>query len=96
MSNRSLLEFNHDYFDRIRDNPEAFVAWLKAFLNNADSDSAERLKTFGVTWHGTRHHSEPSPDRIKSYDCQETIGADGKCSACGWNTKTRSYEKIAP
>ena len=64
MSNRSLLEFNHDYAHAIISKPDLFMAALASFLRSADDRQAEDLRRFGITWHGTRHHSEPWAERI--------------------------------
>ena len=64
MSNRSLLEFNHDFAHTITSKPELFMASLASFLRSADDRQMEALKRFGITWHGTRHHSEPWAERI--------------------------------
>jgi hypothetical protein len=58
MSNRSMLEFNHDYSPRYSD--EALIAWAKAmrlYLGSGDPTMLPR----GVTFFGMRHHSDPCP-----------------------------------
>ncbi len=60
MSNRSLIEINHDYWDRIRDDPAAFAAALVRYLNSGSTlyGVGDELRRYGVTVHGMRHHSE--------------------------------------
>lgn len=59
MSNRSLLEFNHDLCFKIEGDPQLFVLVLTRYLSSASDESADLLKAFGVMVHGLRHHSEP-------------------------------------
>jgi hypothetical protein len=64
MSNRTIIEFNHDYFDRIIS--QEFLKWLTVYLNSCDSHAAEMLGMLGATVHGTSHHSDkPWADVIK-------------------------------
>jgi hypothetical protein len=56
MSNRSMLEFNHDYWP----NDAELLDWAKQiqhYLNSGDP----KLLPRGVTWFGMRHHSERCP-----------------------------------
>lgn len=66
MSNRSMLEFNHDKL------PQSFmdaVAWTDKLLAYLRTGEASRLP-HGVTFFGERHHSEPCPlgDPPKGWD----------------------------
>lgn len=54
MSNRSLIEFNHDFAG---DLSVEFVAALRRYLNSASRESAEGLERYGVRVVGMRHHS---------------------------------------
>lgn len=56
MSNRSMLEFNHDYYPRRQEE----TAFCQAILNYLRSGSPRDLPR-GVTWFGMRHHSEDCP-----------------------------------
>lgn len=54
MSNRTLIEFNHDLAREIT--PE-FADALRQYLNSASLESAARLEMFGAKVVGMRHHS---------------------------------------
>ena len=56
MSNRSIIELNHDYPPTQRGGKE----WLDAMARFYASGDPRDLPD-GVTWFGTRHHSEPCP-----------------------------------
>lgn len=59
MSNRSLVELNHDFCPNPRDEA-AVVRWamgLIHYMGSADPDDLPR----GVTRKHYRHHSEPCP-----------------------------------
>lgn len=56
MSNRTLIELNHDLWDKMEG--PAFTNALQAYLRSANKDNAEDLERFGVRVFGTRHHSE--------------------------------------
>jgi hypothetical protein len=66
MSNRSLLEFNHDYSHKIKDDPQGFLDALQNYLRAAYPEHAETLGRFGIHWHGVRHHSDDWEDHIDS------------------------------
>jgi hypothetical protein len=53
MSQRSMLEFNHDYCPSAGDEA-AFVHALVSYLRSGDPGQLPR----GVTWFGRRHHSD--------------------------------------
>lgn len=57
MSNRSMLEFNHDRAPHGEAETDAFLQGLRGYLNSGDP----KLLPPGVTWFGMRHHSEPCP-----------------------------------
>jgi hypothetical protein len=56
MSNRSLVELNHDYWYMMKE--PGFAEALQLYLASANAENAERLERFGVHVFGMRHHSE--------------------------------------
>jgi hypothetical protein len=59
MSNRSMLEFNHDLTPgRLTD--EARQEWLASMLSYFSSGDPKYLPE-GVTWFGMRHHTQDCP-----------------------------------
>ena len=56
MSNRTLVELNHDYCPRDAE-LEAWAKQMQVFMRSGDKDELPR----GVTWKHSRHHSEPDP-----------------------------------
>jgi hypothetical protein len=68
MSNRTLLEFNHDFSSRYERDPDGFIKLLLEQLRSAhqpEIHSALRLR-YGVMVHETRHHSDPWEDHINT------------------------------
>lgn len=59
MSNRTLIEFNHDYAGQIMADEEGFMLALGRYLNSADKIGEQGLERYGVRVIGMRHHSEP-------------------------------------
>ena len=57
MSNRSMLEFNHDY---VPDTEAEKKEWLEMLLNYMASGSKSDLP-YGVTFFYSRHHTDPCP-----------------------------------
>jgi hypothetical protein len=57
MSNRTMVELNHDYYP---DGDVAEKAWLQAMLTYLRSGDSKTLPN-GVTFLGMRHHSDPCP-----------------------------------
>lgn len=57
MSNRSLVELNHDLASRMKE--PGFLEALHSYLANASDMDAERLSMYGARVFGVRHHSEP-------------------------------------
>lgn len=57
MSNRSLLEINHDFGPRTDDECRVFGRMIRTYLGSGDPKDLPRC----VTWKHTRHHSEPEP-----------------------------------
>jgi hypothetical protein len=56
VSNRTLLEFNHDYAPK-GDEVESFAHAIARYLRSGDPTLLPR----GVTYFGMRHHSTPCP-----------------------------------
>jgi hypothetical protein len=57
MSNRSMLEINHDYTPA---NDCELMEWARSFRMYLSSGDPSVLPR-GVTWFGQRHHTEPCP-----------------------------------
>lgn len=75
MSNRSMLEFNHDYCPSSGDQ-EAFVHGLVLYMRSGDPECLPR----GVTYFGMRHHSHPCPlgDPPRGWDNEILYKASAK------------------
>lgn len=58
MSNRTLIEINHDLTGKIDRYPSIFVEALVRYLNSAGPDTANDLREFGIRVFGMRHHSD--------------------------------------
>ncbi len=59
MSNRTLIELNHDYSGQIKDDPDGFLRWLNLLLNSLDPEAKNMLRgRYGVRVFGTRDHSD--------------------------------------
>lgn len=56
MSNRTLVELNHDFCPRAGEE----LAWAMALANYMTSGDKAFLP-YGVTFKSRRHHSEPDP-----------------------------------
>lgn len=54
MSNRSLIEFNHDFTG---DLGFEFINELRRYMASSSRTTAERLERYGVRVLGMRHHS---------------------------------------
>jgi hypothetical protein len=73
MSNRTLLELNHDQAHRIKDDPAPFLAALNELLRaGVDDGTLLTLGSYGVKWHGQRHHSDAYDIRWGHYKSAET------------------------
>lgn len=61
MSNRTIVEFNHDLAHQIRNDPtgfaQAILSMLNSGVNDAESDLRNDLKHYGVSTSPTYHHS---------------------------------------
>ncbi len=58
MSNRTLIEINHDYAHKIEGNQESFCRALGLYLNSGNRENADQLERYGVRVFGMRHHSD--------------------------------------
>ena len=58
MSNRSLIEFNHDFWSKIDADKEGFADAILEMLRSGGTRAVEGLERYGVTYAGQRHHSE--------------------------------------
>ena len=58
MSNRSLIEINHDKSHEIERHPNSFTEALGRYLRSANPDNAAALERYGVRVFGMRHHSD--------------------------------------
>jgi hypothetical protein len=58
MSNRTLLEINHDCSHLIGRSPEAFQRALRDYMGSGSKESARHLERWGIRVFGMRHHSE--------------------------------------
>lgn len=59
LSNRTLIEFNHDKWGEIADNEQAFVTAILQMLNHGGTPrTVEDLERYGITYVGQRHHSD--------------------------------------
>jgi hypothetical protein len=61
MSNRTLIEINHDYLPRHGDEEE-LLNFAKSIRSALASTQGEKLPR-GVTWVHQRHHTDPCPVR---------------------------------
>ncbi len=57
MSNRTLVELNHDYWPR---SDEELLDWARSMVHYMHSGD-KRVLPRGVTFKHMRHHSEPDP-----------------------------------
>lgn len=57
MSNRTILEINHDYWIKIENDPVGFAQEIVTWLKGCSHDSQERLRSFGAKPLATIHHS---------------------------------------
>jgi hypothetical protein len=57
MSNRSLIEINHDFAGQIKRRPEGFALTLYRYLLSGSPQEAYALEEFGIRVFGMRHHS---------------------------------------
>lgn len=57
MSNRSLIEINHDCTGDIGRHADRVVALLTRYLSSASKDHAQALEFYGIRVIGMRHHS---------------------------------------
>jgi hypothetical protein len=58
MSNRTIIEINHDMSHKIRDNPAAIGEEIAEYTRSVSHESADRLRRYGINVLGTVHHSD--------------------------------------
>lgn len=62
MSQRTIVEFNHDYAGAIDRDPDGFLRAIRNMLNSGvnenESDKRDRLDHYGVRTSPTHHHSD--------------------------------------
>ena len=59
MSNRTLVEFNHDRCYEIERDADFVVELLARYMRGLDKDAkAELLALYGIRIFGTRHHGD--------------------------------------
>lgn len=58
MSNRTLIEINHDFAGEIDREDTQFVIDLVAYLRAGGERAKENLQQYGIRVLGTRHHSD--------------------------------------
>lgn len=58
-SNRSLIEFNHDFVSKIEEDPKVFAKLVCEYLNWSEDMAAQidLLQGFGVRIIAMKHHS---------------------------------------
>lgn len=59
MSNRTLIEINHDFCGEIKKNHIEFIDDLCDYIRSGPARSKDRLERFGVRLLACRHHSDP-------------------------------------
>jgi hypothetical protein len=58
MSNRSIVEFNHDFAHDIMRDQQGFIDALRFALGHSTEGNWKNLQRFGVTYTTTCHHSD--------------------------------------
>lgn len=58
MSNRTLIEINHDQSGMIEKYPLPFIEVMISFLRSNSPRNAAALEQYGIKVFGTRHHSD--------------------------------------
>ena len=70
MSMRSIIELNHDYTNKIREDPSEFVTLLTRAMNSGDHELWEMLEPFGVQFGIMAHHSDKRSCAGKYSTCE--------------------------
>ena len=76
MSNRTLIEINHDFHGQIQMQPHEFVAALCRYLNSASEETAKPLKRFGVRVFGIRRHYDGFEIKWGAHEANEKAAPD--------------------
>lgn len=58
MSNRTIIEINHDFWPKIEAEPATFGMLIQRYTGACDPEVAEELRRFGCNVLGTVHHSD--------------------------------------
>lgn len=58
MSNRTIIEINHDLWHRIEGDREGFGTLIAQFTRACDPEIREHLQRYGCNVLGTVHHSD--------------------------------------
>lgn len=58
MSNRTLIEINHDHWSHIKDRPQQFADAVCRYLGSGSVSYAEELEYYGIRVFGMRHHTD--------------------------------------
>lgn len=67
MSQRSIVEINHDFSYEIEAHPDVFAALITQALSSGSADDWKPLERFGFKRAVQRHHTER---------CRISVGAD--------------------
>lgn len=69
MSNRTIIEINHDHGHSIIDNPDEFMAAISRLIRQGSNAGSvvDDLAEFGITVTPTAHHSEDRRVIIGNY-----------------------------
>lgn len=71
MSNRTLIEINHDYVQDISNNRDAIVGFLLNYLTSGDARDFDNLAYYGIRIVGMKHHSDPHSIKWGSIEDKE-------------------------
>jgi hypothetical protein len=72
LSNRTLIEINHDFAHMVKENPERFAEELYRYLGSASAENASNLTKYGIRRFGIRHHSEAFDIKFGCFKAAET------------------------
>jgi len=58
MSNRTIVEINHDFWAKIKNDPEKFSALLLEYIRSLSHNAKDELRGFGCNTLATIHHTD--------------------------------------